>query len=109
MWDEYSKPENESDEEHLLEKHLSRRTFLKTGLYGLMSAVFWRDMLQPAQAAARPGTSPREALHHPVYERWAVPIGYLRSEAHSSQRRTGPSDSNQRAGDPALPLSPPLG
>lgn len=34
-------PLQESREEHLLSKHLSRRSFLKGGLYGLFTVAFW--------------------------------------------------------------------
>ena len=35
----------ETRQEHLLDKHLSRRSLLKGGLYGILSTVFWRSLV----------------------------------------------------------------
>ncbi|MDA1192113.1 MAG: DUF1501 domain-containing protein [Candidatus Poribacteria bacterium] len=48
---EFQQPKGESNAEHLIRKHLSRRTFLKSGMYGMMSAMFLNDILSTGRAA----------------------------------------------------------
>jgi hypothetical protein len=58
---EYAKPAGETDSEHLLGKHLTRRSMLKGSLYGLMGSVFWDGLLSEGRATAL--TRPTTAKH----------------------------------------------
>lgn len=46
---EFAQPSGESDEEHMLGKHLERRSFLKAGIYGLFGSIFLNDLLKAGQ------------------------------------------------------------
>jgi hypothetical protein len=57
----FAKPANETDGEHLVGKHLTRRSMLKGSLYGLLGSVFWDGLI--AEGRATPLTRPATAKH----------------------------------------------